>query len=218
VLSDALPLFLSIVVGLGFLALGALFRAVLVSATGVLASLLSFGAALGVAVAVFQWGWLADLFGVANTGPIAPFLPVFLFAILFGLSMDYHVFLVSRMREEWGHSHDNDLAVRRGLAGSGRVVAAAALIMASVFFAFVLGDDPTIKLFGLSLGTAVLLDAFVVRLILIPSLMTLFGKANWWLPGPLDRLLPHLEVEADEASYEQELALLAGEDEQAPAT
>jgi RND superfamily putative drug exporter len=120
------------------------------------------------------------------------------FSILFGLSCDYQVFLVSRMHEEWVYTGDNRKAVRRGLAGSGRVVAIAAAIMTSVFGAFVLGNDPIIKLFGVALSTAVLLDAFVVRLILIPSLMAIFGTANWWLPGWLSRLLPHISVESEE--------------------
>jgi RND superfamily putative drug exporter len=198
VLEDALPWFLLIVVGLGFLTLVFLFRALLVPATGVLSSLLSLGAALGITVAVFQWGWFADLINLENTGPIFPFLPIMVFSILFGLSCDYQVFLVSRMHEEWVHTGDNRKAVRRGLAGSGRVVAIAAAIMTSVFGAFILGNDAIIKLFGVALSTAVLLDAFVVRLILIPSLMTIFGTANWWLPGWLSRLLPHISVESKE--------------------
>lgn len=198
VLQDALPWFLLIVVGLGFLALVVLFRSLLVPATGVLSSLLSLGAAMGITVAVFQWGWTADLVNLEATGPIFPFLPVMVFAILFGLSCDYQVFLVSRMHEEWVNTGDNRKAVRRGLAGSGRVVAIAAAIMTSVFGAFVLGDDAIIKLFGVSLSAAVLLDAFVVRLILVPSLMTIFGAANWWLPDWLDRVLPHIGVESEQ--------------------
>lgn len=198
VLQDALPWFLLIVVGMGFLAMVVLFRSILVAATGALSSLLSLGAALGVTVAVFQWGWTAELVGLEATGPIFPFLPVMVFAILFGLSCDYQVFLVSRMHEEWVNTGDNRRAVRRGLAGSGRVVAIAAAIMTSVFGAFVLGDDAIIKLFGVALSSAVLLDAFVVRLILIPSVMTIFGTANWWLPGWLNRLLPHVSVESEQ--------------------
>jgi RND superfamily putative drug exporter len=197
VLQKALPWFLLIVVGLGFLAMVVLFRSVLVPATGVLSGLLSLAAALGVTVAVFQWGWFASLINLQSTGPIFPFLPVMVFSILFGLSCDYQVFLVSRMHEEWLNTGDNRAAVRRGLAGSGRVVAIAAAIMTSVFGAFNLGNDPTIKLFGVALSSAVLLDAFVVRLILIPSLMTIFGAANWWLPGWLGRLLPHISVESE---------------------
>ena len=198
VLADALPWFLLVVIGFGFLALVFLFRSILVPATGVLSSLLSLAAALGITVAVFQWGWFADLLNVESTGPIFPFLPIMVFAILFGLSCDYQVFLVSRMHEEWINTADNRKAVRRGLAGSGRVVAMAAAIMTSVFGAFVLSKDPTIKLFGVALSTAVLLDAFVVRLVLVPSLMTIFGPANWWLPGWLDRLLPHVSIESEE--------------------
>jgi RND superfamily putative drug exporter len=198
VLVDALPVFLSVVIGLGFLILVVLFRSILVPLTGAVTSLLSLAAAMGVTVAVFQWGWLADLIGLTGTGPIMPFLPIMVFAILFGLSMDYQVFLVSRMQEEWGHTHDNRKAVRRGLAASGRVVAIAAAIMFSVFSAFVLGNDSTIKLFGLALSTAVLFDAFIVRLIIVPSLMYQFGNANWWLPGWLDRLLPSVAVETEE--------------------
>jgi putative drug exporter of the RND superfamily len=197
VLQDALPWFLIIVVGLGFLAMVVLFRSLLVPATGALSSLLSLGAALGITVAVFQWGWFSDLVKLESTGPIFPFLPVMVFSILFGLSCDYQVFLVSRMHEEWMNTGDNHKAVRRGLAGSGRVVAIAAAIMTSVFGAFILGNDATIKLFGVALSSAVLFDAFVVRLILIPSVMTIFGEANWWLPGWLGRLLPHISVESE---------------------
>ena len=197
VLQDALPWFLLIVVGLGFLAMLVLFRAVLVAATGALSSLLSLAAAMGITVAVFQWGWFGDAINLESTGPIFPFLPVMVFAILFGLSCDYQVFLVSRMHEEWMNTGSNTKAVRRGLAGSGRVVAIAAAIMASVFGAFILGNDPIIKLFGVALSTAVLLDAFIVRLILIPSLMTIFGTANWWLPGWLQKVLPHISIESE---------------------
>ncbi len=212
VLQDALPWFLLVVVGLGFLALVVLFRSVAVPAMGVLSSLLSLAAALGITVAVFQWGWFASLLNVESTGPIFPFLPVMVFAILFGLSCDYQVFLVSRMHEEWVNTKDNRKAVRRGLAGSGRVVAIAAAIMTSVFGAFVLGNDATIKLFGVALSTAVLLDAFVVRLILIPSLMTIVGPANWWVPGWLDRILPHVSVES-EADIEAGAAEIVDYDE-----
>jgi RND superfamily putative drug exporter len=207
VLADALPLFLAVVIGLGILALTVLFRSLIVAVIGALASLFSFAAALGIAVAVFQWGWFKDVFAIEATGPIAPFFPPFLFAILFGLSMDYQVFLVSRMQEEWTHTKDNHRSVRRGLAGSGRVVAAAAIIMASVFAGFVLGDSQS-KLFGLTLAIAILLDAFIGRLIVIPSLMTIIGNANWWLPGWLDRILPHLAVETSDEEFMAEAALI----------
>lgn len=198
VLVNALPLFLLIVVSLGFLALMVLFRSVVVPLTAALTSLLSFAAATGITVAVFQWGWFSDILGVSGTGPIFPFLPIMVFAILFGLSMDYQVFLVSRMREEWDHTGDNAAAVRRGLAGSGKVVAIAAAIMASVFLAFVPTPDNTIKLFGVALGSAVLIDAFLIRLIAVPSIMSIIGKGNWWLPGWLDRILPTVHIEPGE--------------------
>ena len=206
VMASALPLFLSVVVGLGFLMLLILFRAPVVSLTAVVTSLLSFAASLGITVAVFQWGWLNGLLGVTGVGPIFPFLPVMVFAILFGLSMDYQVFLVSRMQEEWARGVDNHAAVRRGLAGSGRVVLMAALIMASVFAAFIPTPNNTIKLFGVSLASAVLVDAFLIRLVFVPSFMTILGKANWWLPRWLDRILPHFELEggADEIIDDEE--------------
>lgn len=202
VLSDALPLFLAVVVGLGFLVLVLLFRSLVVPLTAALTALLSFGAALGVTVFVFQMGNLTGLFGVTGTGPILPFLPIMLFSILFGLSMDYQVFLVSRMQEEWGRTKDNRVAVRRGLGGSGRVVAAAAAIMFSVFISFVFGDDTTIKMFGLALAVAIALDAFVIRLVLVPSLMTVLGSANWYLPKWLGKILPEVHIESEEEAAE----------------
>ena len=167
----------------------------MVSLTAVVTSLLSFAASTGITVAVFQWGWLNGLLGVTGVGPIFPFLPVMVFAILFGLSMDYQVFLVSRMQEEWSRTHDNAVAVRRGLAGSGRVVLMAALIMASVFAAFIPTPNNTIKLFGIALASAVLVDAFLIRLVFVPSFMAILHNGNWWLPGWLDRILPHFEIE-----------------------
>jgi len=208
VLQQALPLFLVIVIGLGFLALMLLFHSLVVPLTAAITSLLSFAAAMGITVAVFQWGWLNNVLNVPGTGPIFPFLPIMVFAILFGLSMDYQVFLVSRMQEEWVRTGDNRAAVRRGLAGSGRVVVIAAAIMSSVFLAFVPSTNATIKLFGVALASAVLIDAFIVRLILVPSLMSMLGKANWWLPGWLDRALPkvHIEPSEDEITDDEELA------------
>jgi len=198
VLGDALPIFLSIVIGLGFLALVLLFRSIVVPLTAAVTSLLSFAAAMGITVAVFQWGWMAQFLGVTSTGPIFPFLPIMVFSILFGLSMDYQVFLVSRMQEEWVRSGDNLASVRRGLAGSGRVVVIAAAIMSSVFLAFVPSTNATIKLFGLALASAVIIDAFIVRLVLVPSLMSMLGRVNWWLPGWLDRILPTVRIEPGE--------------------
>jgi RND superfamily putative drug exporter len=187
-----------VVVGLGFLALVILFRSIVVPLTGALTSLLSLAAAMGITVAVFQWGWFADALGVPGTGPIFPFVPIMVFAILFGLSMDYQVFLVSRMQEEWMRTKDNLVSVRRGLAGSGRVVVIAAAIMCSVFLAFVPSTNSTIKLFGVALASAVLVDAFVVRLVLVPSVMSMLGSANWWLPAWLGRILPRVQIEAGE--------------------
>ncbi len=192
---SALPIFLAFVIGFGFLALMVLFRSLVIPITAAVTSLLSFAGALGVTVAVFQLGIGDSLLGVSGTGPILPFLPLMVFAILFGLSMDYQVFLVSRMREAWETNADNKAAVRMGLAGSGRVVVVAASIMTSVFIAFVLSPNSTLKLFGVALAAAVLIDAFLVRLILVPSLMSLFGKANWWLPGWLGKLLPKVAVD-----------------------
>ena len=211
VLRDALPLFLAIVVGLGFLALMLLFHSLVVPLTAAITSLLSFAAAMGITVAVFQWGWLNGPLGIPGTGPIIPFLPIMVFSILFGLSMDYQVFLVSRMQEEWNRIGDNKAAVRRGLAGSGRVVVIAAAIMSSVFLAFVPSTNSTIKLFGVALASAVLIDAFIVRLVLVPSLMSIFGKANWWLPGWLDKILPEVHIEPGEDE-------IADDEEPAPAT
>ena len=201
VLSNALPVFLAVVVGLGFIALTILFRSLLVPLIGAVTSLLSLGAALGVVTAVFQWGWGADLLGLTSTGPILPFLPIMVFAILFGLSMDYQVFLVSRMHEEWVKTGDNALSVRRGLAGSGRAVAIAAAIMSSVFIAFVPTPEDTIKLFGVGLATAVLVDAFIIRLVLVPSLLSWIGPPTWWLPKWLG-FLPEVHMEAEGAGDE----------------
>ncbi len=197
-LGEALPVFLLVVIGLGFLALVLLFHSLLVPITAAITSLMSFAASMGITVAVFQWGWLNDILGVPGTGPIFPFLPIMVFAILFGLSMDYQVFLVSRMHEEFVRTGDNLASVRRGLAGSGRVVVIAAAIMGSVFAAFIPTTNSMIKLFGVALASAVLIDAFIVRLIIVPSAMSLFGKANWWLPGWLDRILPTVHIEPGE--------------------
>ncbi|MFZ1654059.1 MAG: MMPL family transporter [Candidatus Nanopelagicales bacterium] len=218
VLSEKLPEFLLVVVGLGFLVLMVLFRSLLIPLTAAVTALLSYGAALGVSVFVFQWGNLISLFGVSSAGPILPFLPVMLFAILFGLSMDYQVFLVSRMQEEWENHHDNRLAVRVGLGGSGLVVVAAAAIMFCVFLSFVFQDNATIKLFGLSLAVAIALDAFVIRLMFVPALMTLLGKANWYLPKWLGKILPKVTVEGPSASAQHSAPEEDQDKEKEPAT
>jgi putative drug exporter of the RND superfamily len=195
VLASKLPLFIGVVIGLSLLLLALVFRSLVIPAKAAVLNLLSIGAALGVITFIFQDGHLASLIGVETTGPIEPFLPVMLFAIIFGLSMDYEVFLVTRMHEEWEHTKDPHYAVRHGLALTGKVVMAAAIIMISVFGSFVLGDDRTIKLFGIGLASAVLFDAFVIRLVLVPALMHLFGKASWWMPAALERRLPRLSIE-----------------------
>jgi RND superfamily putative drug exporter len=194
VLGSKLPLFIAIVVGLSALLLLVVFRSTLIPIQGALMNLLSIGASLGVTVAVFQQGWLADVIGVQE-GPIEPWLPVMLFAIVFGLSMDYEVFLVSRIHEEWTRRRDASRAVGEGLAVTGRVITAAATIMICVFLSFVLGDDRGIKLFGFSLATAVFLDAFVVRSLLLPAVLHLLGERTWALPGWLERRLPSIAIE-----------------------
>jgi RND superfamily putative drug exporter len=195
VLSSKLPLFIGVVVLLSFLLLTAVFRSLLIPAMAAGMNLLTAGASFGVITAVFQWGWGASLLGIDKTGPIEAFVPVMMFAIVFGLSMDYQVFLVSRIYEEWHRRGDNREAVTHGLAATGKTITAAAAIMVLVFGAFILGGERVIELFGLGLAVAVLLDALVVRSVLVPGLMLLAGKANWWLPRSLDRVLPRLNVE-----------------------
>ena len=194
-LSGRLPLVIVAVVVLSFLLLMAVFRSVAVPVKAAVMNLLSVGAAYGVIVAVFQWGWLGSVIGIGKTGPIDPWVPLMMFTILFGLSMDYEVFLLSRVREEWLRSGENATAVADGLASTARVITAAAAIMVCVFGSFVLGDVRVLKLFGLGLATAVLVDATLVRMVLVPSTMELLGGANWWLPGWLDRLVPTISVE-----------------------
>jgi RND superfamily putative drug exporter len=197
-IAEKLPLFIGVVVLLSALLLMAVFRSVLVPLKAVVMNLLSIGAAFGLIVAVFQWGWGASLIGVDNTGPIISFFPIFLFAIVFGLSMDYEVFLMSRIHEEWEHSHDATRSVTRGLALTGRVITAAAAIMVTVFASFMLGDERIIKLFGLGLASAVFIDAVIIRSVLVPAVMQILGTRAWWLPGWLDRILPKLHVEPAE--------------------
>jgi RND superfamily putative drug exporter len=197
-ISKKLPLFIGVVILLSALLLMTVFRSVVVPLKAIAMNLLSIGAAFGLIVAVFQWGWGASIIGVDGTGPIISFFPIFLFSIVFGLSMDYEVFLMSRIHEEWEHRKDASLAVTRGLALTGRVITAAAAIMITVFASFMLGDDRIIKLFGLGLAAAVFIDAVIIRSVLVPALMQLFGKSAWWLPDWLDRILPKLHVEPAE--------------------
>ena len=194
-LSSKLPLFVGMVVALSFVLLMMVFRSLAIPATAAIMNLLSASAAFGVITAVFQWGWLKSLVGVTNTGPVSPFIPILMFAVLFGLTTDYQVFLVSRIQEEWLSRRDNPLAVRIGQATSGRVISAAAAIMTVVFFAFTLTTDRTVKMIGLGMAAAILADALVVRTVLVPAVMHTLGKANWRIPSVLDRVLPRFNLE-----------------------
>jgi RND superfamily putative drug exporter len=201
-LGQKLPLFIGVVVLLSALLLMIVFRSLVIPLQAAVMNLLSIGAALGVIVAIFQWGWLGSLFGV-QAGPIESFIPVMLFAIVFGLSMDYEVFLVSRIHERWTHTRDNARSVAEGLALTGRVVTAAAAIMVCVFLSFMLGEDRVIKEFGLSLASAVFLDALVVRCLMLPAVLHLIGKRTWSLPAGFDRVLPRLNIEGTVLPSEQ---------------
>jgi len=196
-LSSKLPLFVGMVVALSFLLLMLVFRSLAIPLTAAIMNLLSAAAAFGVVTAVFQFGWLKSLVGVTNTGPVNPFIPILMFAVLFGLTTDYQVFLVSRIQEEWLKRRDNSAAIRVGQATSGRIISAAAAIMTVVFFAFTFTTDRTIKMIGLGMAAAVLTDALIVRTVLVPAVMHTLGKANWRLPAILDRRLPHLNLEDD---------------------
>ncbi len=198
VIDDKLPLFIGVVVGVAFLLLAVAFRSLLIPLTASVCNLLAAGAAFGVVTGIFQWGTFGSVIGIGKAGPIEPFLPVMMFAILFGLSMDYEVFLVSRMHEDWLQSGDNSDAVTRGQAETGQVITAAAIIMVLVFASFVIGGERIIKEFGVGLATAIAIDALLVRTVLVPSAMHLFGPSNWWLPRWLDRILPSISVEGPE--------------------
>ena len=207
VLSSKLPLFIGLVVILSFILLAIVFRSLVIPLTAAIMNLLSIAAAFGILVAVFQWGWAGSIFQVNQTGPVEAFLPVMMFAILFGLSMDYEVFLITRIQEEYLKTGDNRTAVRNGLAATGKTITAAALIMILVFGAFILGGIRVIKEFGLGLAGGIAVDAFVIRMAVVPSVMILLGKSNWWFPSWLDRILPHVTVDPE---------LDEGEDPQAP--
>jgi RND superfamily putative drug exporter len=198
VIVGKLPLFVGVVIGLGCVLLLVAFRSLGIPLKAAVMNVAAVAAAFGVVVAVFQWGWGSELLGLGRAGPIEPFLPVIMVSVLFGLSMDYQVFLVSRMYEEWLETGDNRRAVRVGLAETGRVINSAAVIMISVFLAFVLSGDRVVAMFGIALAAAVALDAFVLRTLLVPALMHLLGGANWWLPGWLDRRLPRISIEPPE--------------------
>ena len=197
-LSSRLVWVIGAVLLLAFLLLMAVFRSLAIPLKAVLVNMLSVGAAYGVIVAVFQWGWLGGLIGIGSTGPIDPWIPLMMFTILFGLSMDYEVFLLSRIREEWRRTGDSSTSVADGLAKTARVITAAAAIMVCVFGSFVIGDPlHVLKVFGLGLAAAIFIDATLVRMVLVPAVMELLGRANWWMPSWLDRLVPTLGVEVD---------------------
>jgi RND superfamily putative drug exporter len=197
VFTSKIPLFIGVIVFLGCLLLMLAFRSIVIPLTAAAMNIFAAGASFGLVVAVFQWGWGSSLIN-AGTGPIESFLPTIMIAILFGLSMDYQVFLVSRMHEEWLNTGSNEEAINRGQANTGRVISAAALIMICVFFSFAVGGQRIIAEFGIGLGGAVLMDAFILRTILVPALMHFFGDANWYFPKWLDRITPHVAVEATE--------------------
>ncbi|MCL6735083.1 MMPL family transporter [Streptomyces neyagawaensis] len=200
--SERLPVFVAVVLAMSFLLLTLVFRSILVPLKAVLLNLLSIGAAYGIMVAVFQWGWGGALIGLEATVPIVSFIPMFLFAILFGLSMDYEVFLLSRVREEYLRTGDNGTAIVEGVSGTARIITSAALIMVAVFLSFAVAEDPSTKMFGLGLATAIFIDATVVRMVLVPATMTLLGRTNWWLPKWLDRMLPRGPVGTDDTDAE----------------
>jgi RND superfamily putative drug exporter len=205
-ISKKLPLVIGIVLLLSFVLLTLAFRSVLVPLKAVVMNLLSIGAAFGIVTYAFGHDWSAKLVGLEGTVPIVSFIPLMMFAILFGLSMDYEVFLMTHVRERWQATDDPHQAVIEGLAGTARVITSAALIMVSVFCAFLINGDPNIKQFGLGMAAAVAVDATVVRCLLVPAIMSLVGRAGWWMPGWLDRALPHMSIEGDEYFAERDAA------------
>jgi putative drug exporter of the RND superfamily len=194
-LTAALPKFIGIVIGLTFLLLLMVFRSLLIPIKAAVAILISILASLGVVVAVFQWGWGASAIGVPEKMPLIAFLPVLMFAILFGLSMDYEVFILSRIREEHSKGLSNTDSVLHGISATARIITAAALIMISVFAAFILNADPTTKMFGVGLSVAVFIDATVVRMILVPAAMVLMGERTWWIPRSWNKIIPDVDIE-----------------------
>ncbi|WP_372729515.1 MMPL family transporter [Nocardioides sp.] len=215
-LTSALPLFLVVVVGLSLVLLTLAFRSILVPIKATAGFLVSLAATFGALVAVFQWGWFTDLLGVESTGPIMSFLPILLVGLLFGLAMDYEVFLVSRMREDYVHGASPQEAVVGGFRHGARVVTAAALIMAAVFSGFILGDDATIKSIGFALAFGVLIDAFVVRMTIVPAVMALLGHRAWYLPAWLDRIMPDVDIEGARLEREDRDLPAPGADDPSP--
>jgi putative drug exporter of the RND superfamily len=200
IISRHLALVVAFVIALSVLLLVAAFRSIVIPVVSALLTLLSTGAAYGVMVAVFQWGWLGTGIDNGTTAPVDPWIPLMLFALLFGFSMDYQVFLISKIREEWASGAGNSAAVSNGLASTGRVITSAAAIMICVFGAFVLGDLRVLRVIGLGMAVAVLLDATVVRMVLMPAVLPLMGRANWWFPGRLDRTIPSFLSEVQVAN------------------
>jgi RND superfamily putative drug exporter len=207
-LADTLPIFIAAILVASFLLLMVVFRSIAVPLKAAVMNLLSIGGAYGIVVAVFQWGWLKDLFGLERTFLIASPMPIIFFAVLFGLSMDYEVFLLSRIREEYDATADNAESVARGSAATGRVITSAALIMTVVFLSFVADPSPLVRMLGLGLSSAIVLDATIVRMVLVPATMALMGRANWWLPRWLDRRLPHLSLEGADVPRQPEQVLV----------
>jgi RND superfamily putative drug exporter len=214
---DKLPLFIGVVVGLSLLLLAVVFRSLLIPVKAGIFNLLSIAGAFGVVTLIFQDGHLAGLFGDA-TGPVESFLPIMVFAVVFGLSMDYEVFLVSRMHEEWVHTRDHKYAVRHGLAMTGRVVTAAAIIMIAVFGAFAIGNERALAMMGVGFASAIFIDAFIIRLLLLPAVMYIVGPAMWWMPSWLERRLPRLAIEPDDSFHPDEALRARRDQEAAPAT
>jgi RND superfamily putative drug exporter len=194
-IAERLPIIIAVVIGLAFLLLIATFRSPVLAIQAALLNLLSIGAAYGVLVAVFQWGWGSSILGVSEKIPIESYVPMMMFAIVFGLSMDYEVFLLSRVREAWLRMHDNHDSIVEGVSSTARVISCAALIMAAVFFSFVSNHSVVVKMIALGLGVSVLVDATIIRLLVVPASMYLLGRATWWMPAWLDRVVPHLDPE-----------------------
>ncbi|MFD4274926.1 MMPL family transporter [Streptomyces cyaneofuscatus] len=203
IVSSRLPLIIAVVVALAFLVILAVFRGLLVAVKAAVLNVLSIAASYGVVVAVFQWGWGGPALGVSGKVPIESYVPMMMFAIVFGLSMDYEIFLLSRIHEAWVRTGDARASVAHALEITARVITCAALIMVSVFAAFIISDNIVVKMLGLGLAASVLIDATVVRLLLVPAVMTLLGRSAWWIPGPLDRILPHLDAEGGAQESEQ---------------
>ncbi len=215
-ISSRLIITIAVVVALSFVLLLLAFRSVVIPLTAGLMNLVSIGAAFGVVTAVFEKGWGASLVGLDGQVPIVSFVPLMMFAILFGLSMDYEVFLMTHIREHWLGSGDNKQSVIAGVGTTGRVITSAALIMVSVFFAFIINGDPTVKQFGVGMGVAVAVDATLVRCLLVPSVMVLVGRANWWFPRPLDRFVPNFSIEGEQWFRDRDAGAAAAEKKAAP--